>query len=76
MGSIVAVFEIRCDPVGNKNFRAFRDLMDVYVDACGKALKAEKDFMDAGLDLDIEEDLRERLKGSFEAVFGVAPGAV
>ncbi len=76
MGSIVSIFEIRCDPVGNKNFRAFRDLMDVYVDACSSSLKAEKDFVDEGPDLDIDENLRERLKGAFESVFGVAPGAV
>ena len=76
MGSIVSVFEIRCDPVGNKNYRAFRDLMDVYVDACGQSLKANKDFVEEGLDLDIDEELRERLKAAFESVFGIAPGAV
>jgi hypothetical protein len=76
MGSIVSIFEIRCDPVGNKNFRAFRDLMDVYVDACSGSLKADKDFLDDGPDLDADENLRERLKGAFESVFGVAPGAV
>ncbi|MBL6598131.1 MAG: hypothetical protein ISP41_04510 [Alphaproteobacteria bacterium] len=76
MGTIVSVFEIRCDPVGNKSFKAFRDLMDVYVDACGKTLAADKDFMDEGIDLDADENLRERLRAAFESVFGVAPGAI
>jgi len=76
MGTIVSVFEIRCDPVGNKNFKAFRDLMDVYVEACGKTLAADKDFMDEGIDLDADENLRERLRGAFETVFGTAPGSI
>jgi hypothetical protein len=76
MGTIVSVFEIRSDPVGNNGFKAFRDLMDVYVDACGKSLKADKDFLEEGLELDADENLRERLRTAFETVFGVAPGAV
>lgn len=76
MGTIVSVFEIRSDPVGNKGFKAFRDLMDVYVDACGKTLAADKDFMDEGIDLDADENLRERLRAAFESVFGTAPGSI
>ena len=73
MGAIASVFEVRCDPVGNKNFRAFRDLMDVYVDLCAHSLKENKDFMDEGIDLDAEGNYRERLQSAFEAVFGVPP---
>ena len=76
MGTIVSVFEIRSDPIGSKGFKAFRDLMDVYVDACAKSLAADKDFMDEGLDLDVDENLRERLRTAFENVFGTAPGSV
>lgn len=76
MGGIASVFEIRCDPVGNKSFRAFRDLMDVYIDMCSESLKGNKDFLDDGIDLDADENSRERLKGAFEAIFGTPPGSV
>ena len=52
MGGIVSVFEIRSDPVGNKAFSAFRDLMDVYLDAGTRGLKEGHDFLDAGVKLD------------------------
>ena len=32
--------------------------------------------MDEGIDLDADENLRERLRAAFESVFGVAPGAI
>lgn len=76
MGAIASVFEIRCDPVGNKSFRAFRELMDVYVDLCAASLKANKDFMDESFDLSENEEARERLKGAFERIFGMPPSGV
>jgi hypothetical protein len=76
MGSIASVFEMRADPVGNGRFGAFRYLMDAYVDLCGASLKADKDFIEEGLDIDGNEEIRERLKGAFQTVFGVPPGEV
>jgi len=75
MGGIASVFEVRCEPLGNKSFPAFRDLMDVYVDLCAAALKNEKDFLDEGISLDDDEAARERLNAAFEAIFGVPPGS-
>jgi hypothetical protein len=76
MGAIASVFEIRCDPVGNKSFRAFRELMDVYVDLCAASLKTNKDFIDVDFDLSENEEARERLKSAFERIFGTPPGSV
>ena len=75
MGAIASVFDVRSDPVGNKSFSAIREIMDVYVDLCGEALKKQKDFVDEGVTLD-DEDSRERLKAAFERVFGVPPGSI
>ncbi len=50
--------------------------MDVYIDMCSESLKGNKDFLDDGIDLDADENSRERLKGAFEAIFGTPPGSV
>jgi hypothetical protein len=76
MAGISAVFGMRSEPINNKSFIAFRFLLDAYVDLCNESLKAGKDFMDDGLDLDSNEGSRERLKAAFQAVFGVPPNDV
>lgn len=76
MGGIASVFEIRSDPVGNSAFSAMREIMDVYIDLCGDALKNDQDFIDEGVNLDSGEGYRDRLRGAFERVFGVPPGSI
>ncbi len=71
MGGIISVFEIRSDPLGNRNFSAMRDVMDVYLDACTHALKEGKDFIDDGMEL--TDDQKANLKAALERVFGVTP---
>ena len=76
MAGISAVFGMRSEVIENQSFMAFRYLLDAYVDLCGESLKAGKDFMDDGLDLEINEGSRERLRAAFQAVFGVPPDSV
>ena len=71
MGAIVSVFDVRSSTVGNKHFAAFREVMDVYVDACGRGLMSGHDFLDESVQLNAEEI--ERLNAAFERVFGAPP---
>lgn len=74
MSGIVSVFEVRSDNVGDKRFKAFRTLMDAYLEICAKALKQDQDFVETFGP--IEDDDRERIKAAFEQVFGVPPSAI
>jgi hypothetical protein len=76
MGAITSVFDLHVDPVGNERFGVFRYLMDACVDLRGASLKANKHFMDEGLDIDGNEEIRQRLKGAFQTVFCAPPGEV
>ena len=71
MGGIISVFEIRSDPLGNRNFSAMRDLMDVYLEVCTRSLREGKDFIDDGTEL--SDDDKANLKAALERVFGVTP---
>jgi hypothetical protein len=73
MGAIVSVFEVRSTTAGNPAFTAFRELMDVYVDACQKTYEASKDFIDEGADY--SEEHKQRAAAAFQRIFGQAPGA-
>lgn len=71
MGAIVSVFEVRSGTVGNHAFEAFREVMDVYVDACGRNLRQGQDFIEDGVKLGAEDI--EKLNVAFEKVFGAPP---
>jgi len=72
MGAIVSVFEVRSDPLGNKSFSAFREMMDVYIEMCGRELKQGRDFVTGGIK-PTAADI-ERIEAAFTKAFGVAPG--
>ncbi|MCR9070608.1 MAG: hypothetical protein NXI18_02725 [Alphaproteobacteria bacterium] len=74
MSAIVSVFEVRSGHVGNHAFEAFREIMDVYVDACGRNLREGKDFIDDGVMLSSDDILR--LNQGFTKVFGAEPTAL
>lgn len=74
MSAIVSVFEVRSGHVGNHAFEAFREVMDVYVDACGRNLRQGKDFIDDGVKLSADDI--ERLNAGFVKVFGAEPSAL
>jgi hypothetical protein len=74
MGAIVSVFEVRSGTVGNHAFEAFREIMDVYVDACGRNLRNGKDFVDDGVKLSSDDILK--LNEAFTKVFGAEPAAL
>ncbi len=71
MGAIVSVFEVRSSTLGNKSFSAFRELMDVYIDMCGRELKQGKDFVEGPLHPSSEDV--ERVNAAFERIFGQRP---
>lgn len=71
MGAIVSVFEVRSGTVGNHAFEAFREVMDVYVDASRRNLQHGQDFVEDGVKL-TGDDI-ERLNTAFEKVFGAPP---
>lgn len=72
MGAIVSVFEVRSDPLGNKSFSAFREMMDVYIEMCSRELTQGQDFVAGGVKPNATEV--ERIQAAFTKVFGVAPG--
>ncbi|MDF1793888.1 MAG: hypothetical protein P1U88_18395 [Thalassobaculaceae bacterium] len=74
MGAIVSVFEVRSGTVGNHAFEAFREVMDVYVDACGRNLRQGGDFIESGVKLNSDDVLR--LNQAFTKVFGAEPAAL
>ena len=74
MGAIVSVFEVRSSTVGNHSFTAFRELMDVYIDACGRNLRQGEDFIEQGVKLDSDDILK--LNDAFRKVFGAEPMAL
>lgn len=71
MGAIVSVFDVRSGTVGNHAFSAFRELMDVYVDACGRNLRQGEDFIEKGVALNSDDILK--LNEAFRKVFGAEP---
>lgn len=74
MGAIVSVFEVRSSTLGNKSFSAFRDLMDVYIDICGRELKQGRDFAEGPLQMsEMSADDVERISAAFERIFGRRP---
>jgi hypothetical protein len=72
MGAIVSVFEVRSSTLGNKSFSAFRELMDVYIEICGRELKAGKDFADSPVQPSAED--MERINAAMQRIFS-APAA-
>lgn len=68
MGAIASVFDVRSGTVGNPAFSAFRDVMDVYIDVCGRNLRQGQDFIEDGVKLDAADI--ERLNLAFQRVFG------
>jgi len=71
MGAIVSVFDVRSGTVGNHAFSAFREVMDVYVDACTRNLREGQDFVEDGVKLNAGD--LERLNTAFTNVFGADP---
>ncbi|WP_420562751.1 hypothetical protein [Thalassobaculum sp.] len=71
MGAIVSVFEVRSSTVGNQSFTAFRELMDVYIDACGRNMREGEDFVEKGVQLNSNDILK--LNEAFRKVFGAEP---
>jgi hypothetical protein len=76
MGAIAAVFDVRSSTVGNQKFAAFREVMDVYIDASRRNLSRGHDFVEGGVKLN-QQDM-DRLNAAFERVFdanlqGLAP---
>lgn len=71
MGAIVSVFEVRSDPLGNKSFSAFREMMDVYIEMCARELSQGQDFVTGGVKLTAADV--ERIQTAFTKVFGVPP---
>lgn len=71
MGAIVSVFEVRSDPLGNKSFSAFREMMDVYIEMCARELSQGQDFVADGVKPTATEV--ERIQTAFTKVFGAAP---
>lgn len=71
MGAIVSVFEVRSGTVGNHAFSSFRDVMDVYVEACGRNLRDGSDFVEDGVKLNSDDILK--LHEAFTKVFGADP---
>jgi len=71
MGALASVFAVRCDNIGNKNFAAFRDLMDLYVDMCHRQMKEGVDFLDEGVAPTAED--ADRMNATFQRIFGCTP---
>lgn len=71
MGAIASVFDVRSSTVGDKHFSAFRDLMDVYIEQCGRQLKQGKDYLEGGVEFTAEDVAR--VHAAFERVFGRRP---
>lgn len=71
MGAIASVFDVRSSTVGDKSFSAFRDLMDVYIEVCGRQLKQGRDFGEGGLKFTATDV--ERINVAFERVFRCRP---
>ncbi|MCR9175641.1 MAG: hypothetical protein NXI19_06535 [Alphaproteobacteria bacterium] len=71
MGALASIFGVRSDSIGNSHFGAFRDLMDLYTDMCGRQLKEGNDFLDDGVK-PTEDDVA-RVNLVFERIFGFTP---
>jgi len=71
MGAIASVFDVRSSTVGDKSFSAFRDMMDVYIEMCGRQLKQGKDFAEGGFEFTADDIAR--INTAFERVFGRRP---
>lgn len=72
MGAIVSVFEVRSDPLGNRKFQAFRDMMDVYLHLANRTLSQDVDFVNEFPEV-TEEDIL-RINAAYERVFGQPRG--
>ncbi len=67
MGAIVSVFEVRSSTLGNHAFSAFREVMDVYVEICGRDLKRGKDFAEGPVQPSAED--MERITAAMRRIF-------
>lgn len=73
MNILAGVFQGRAETIEDKSFRAFRELMDAYVQICRDTLAADQDFVDDGLVVSAE--CRADVAKAFHRIFREAPAA-
>ncbi|GAB4176841.1 MAG: hypothetical protein OHK0024_14340 [Thalassobaculales bacterium] len=70
-GVITSIFEVRCESLDDRQFKAFAELMDLYISIAQRTVKAGKDYIDEGFLLTGED--AERLNAVFAKIFRTTP---
>lgn len=73
MNILAGVFEGRVESIEDRSFRAFRELMDVYVQICRETLAEDRDFVEDELVITTEN--RVAVAEAFRRIFREAPTA-